>query len=147
MRCSRSPVQTPAEPGEFEGPILFCIRMAHYSSGEAGWFSARTLSFHHCSLASGCMWSWFADSISALVGFIRALRFPPTPKNRNPFIFLVDSSGLSLCKQTLFGCLRLNYLCVCCGYHTGVPWEPSWLEVARYKTANYYYSLLCWEIL
>ena len=31
------------------------------------------------------------DSIPALVGFLRALRFPPTPKNRNPFIFLVHS--------------------------------------------------------
>ena len=29
------------------GPFLFCIRMAHYSSGaRGGWFSARTLSFH-----------------------------------------------------------------------------------------------------
>ena len=34
--------------GDFVGPILFCIRMAHYSSGEVGWFSARTLSFQ-CS--------------------------------------------------------------------------------------------------
>ena len=50
LRCSRSPVQTPAGPGvDFVGPILFCIRMAHYSSGEAGWFSARTLSFHKYS--------------------------------------------------------------------------------------------------
>ena len=30
-------------PGDFVGPILFCIRVAHYSSGEAGWFSASTL--------------------------------------------------------------------------------------------------------
>ena len=37
------------DPGDFVGPIPFCIRMAHYSSGEAGWFSARTLSFHQCS--------------------------------------------------------------------------------------------------
>ena len=35
--------------GDFVGPILFWIRMAHYSSGEAGWFSAPTLSFHQCS--------------------------------------------------------------------------------------------------
>ena len=56
-----------------------------------GLFSARTLSFHQMQLASGCMWIWFADSIPALVGFLRALRFPPTPKNRNPFIFLVNS--------------------------------------------------------
>ena len=54
----------------------------HNTPGEASWFSARTLSFHHCSpmqLATGCMWIWFADSIPALalVGFLRALRFPP----------------------------------------------------------------------
>ena len=34
---------------DFVEPILFCIRMAHYSSGEAGWFSVRTLSLHQCS--------------------------------------------------------------------------------------------------
>ena len=49
LRYSRSPFQTPAGPGDFVGPILFCIRMAHYSSGKAGWFSAQTLSFHQCS--------------------------------------------------------------------------------------------------
>ena len=35
--------------GIFVGPILFCIRMAHYSGGKVGWFSARTLSFHQCN--------------------------------------------------------------------------------------------------
>ena len=44
-----TPVQFLAGPGNFVEPILFCIRMAHYSNGEAGWFSARTLSFHQCS--------------------------------------------------------------------------------------------------
>ena len=28
--------QTSLGPGDFVGPVLFCIRMAHYSSGEAG---------------------------------------------------------------------------------------------------------------
>ena len=49
LRCGRSPVRTPAGPGDFVGPIPFCIGMANYSSGEVGWFSARTLSFHQCS--------------------------------------------------------------------------------------------------
>ena len=34
--CSRSPVQFLAGPGDFVGPILFCIRMAYYSSGKVG---------------------------------------------------------------------------------------------------------------
>ena len=37
------------------------------------------------------VFGWFADSIPTLVGFLRAIRFPPTPKNWNPFIFLVHS--------------------------------------------------------
>ena len=41
--------QFQAGPGDFVGPILFCIRMAHYSSGKAGQFSARTLSFYQFS--------------------------------------------------------------------------------------------------
>ena len=83
-----------------------------------------------------CMWICFADSISALVGFLRALQFPPTPKNQNPFIFLINSSGLSLCVQSLLGCLRFDYLCVRCGCHTAAPWEPSGLEVTRYKNCK-----------
>ena len=40
-----------------------------YSSGEAGWFNARTLSFHQCSLPVVVCECGFADSIPALVGF------------------------------------------------------------------------------
>ena len=79
-------------------------------------------------LASGCMWIWFADSIPALVGFLRALRFPPTPKNRNPFIFLVNSFwSLVVCIKP--ACLPEVWLpiCVRCGCHTAAPWEPSGL--------------------
>ena len=47
--------------------------------------------FPFTNAASQCMWIWFADSPPALVGFLRALRFPPTPKNLNTFIFLVHS--------------------------------------------------------
>ena len=48
--------------------------------------------------------------------------------NRNPFIFLVHIvSGLSLCVLRLLVCLRLNYLCVRCGWHTAASWEPSGL--------------------
>ena len=93
----------------FLGPILFCTRMAHYSSGKAGWFSAWTLSFHQCSYNSGCMWIWLAVSIPALVVFLLALQFPPTLKNLNPFIFLVHSFWpLVVCTKT---CLAA-YVCV-----------------------------------
>ena len=37
-------------------------------------------------VASGCTWIWFAESTPALVGFLRAIRFPPSPKNQNPSI-------------------------------------------------------------
>ena len=37
------PGSNPYRAKGFEGPILFCIRIAHYSSGETGWSSARTL--------------------------------------------------------------------------------------------------------
>ena len=92
-------------------------------------------------LASGCMWIWFADSLPALVGFLQALRFPPTPKNRNPFIFLVNSSGLSLCVQSLLGCLGFNYLCVCALRlsHSGALWTQWVGSRVVTKTANYYY--------
>ena len=56
-------------------------------------------------LASGCMWIWFADSIPALVGFLRALWFPPTPKNRTPshkILFRISGYSLWGC---VCGCL------------------------------------------
>ena len=94
------------------GIILFGIRMAHYSSGEAGWLKCSNTFLLPMQLASGCMYVWFADSISALLSFLRVLRFPPTPKNRNPSIFLVHSFWfLVVCVQSLLGCLGLNYLC------------------------------------
>ena len=74
-------------------------------------------------LASGCMQVWFADSIPALIVFLWVLRFPPTPENRNLFIFLVHSFWfLVVCK------LGLNYLCVRCGCPTAVPGEPIGLK-------------------
>ena len=78
-------------------------------------------------LASGCMWIWFVDSIPALVGFLRALRFPPSPKIGILSYFWSTVSDLSLCVYSLLVCLRLNYLCVRCGCHTAAPCEPSGL--------------------
>ena len=51
-------------------------------------------------------------------------------KNRNPFIFLVNSIWfLVVCSklQSLLGCLGFNYLCVRCGYHTTASREPCGL--------------------
>ena len=82
LKCSRSPVQFSAGPGDFVGPILFCSRMAHYSSGEAGWFSARTLSFHQCSYSQWLCVNLVCRFHTRPVGFSRdllSLRFPPTP--------------------------------------------------------------------
>ena len=91
-------------------------------------------------LASGCMWIWFADSIPALVGFLRALRFPPTPKNRNPFIFLVNSFwSLVVCIKP--ACLPEVWLPMCALRlsHSGAL-RTQWVDMSRVtKTANYNY--------
>ena len=102
------------------------------------------------------MWIWFADSISALVGFLRALLFPPTPKNRNPFMFLVNSSGLSLYVQSLLGCLGFFLfssflffsffflpLCALRLSHSGA-FRTRWVRsrALQKKMANYYLLLL-----
>ena len=34
-------------------------------------------------------------------------------------------SGITLCVQSLLDWLKFNYLCVRCGCHTAVSWEPS----------------------
>ena len=91
-------------------------------------------------LASGCMWIWFADSIPALVGFLRALRFPPTPKNRYPFIFLVNSFW-SLVVRIKPACLPEVWLPMCALRlsHSGAL-RTQWVDTSRVtKTANYYY--------
>ena len=132
------------EQGIFVRPILICIREAHYSSGKAGWFSARTLSFHQCS---GCMWIWFADSIPALVGFLRALRFPPTPKNRYSSIFLVRSFwSLVVCilPSLLVVCIKLpasgliTYVCAAAVTQRRLE-NPLGCKSRVTKTENYYY--------
>ena len=95
---------------------------------------------------------WFTDSIPALVGFLRVLRFLPAPKNRNHSIFLVHSFWfLVVCVQSLLGCLVFNYLCVRCGYHTTASREPCGLIsrtlqkllitviIHYYHTWRYYY--------
>ena len=91
-------------------------------------------------LASGCMWIWFADSIPALVGFLQALRFLPTPKNRNPFIFLVNSFwSLVVCIKP--ACLPEVWLPMCTLWlsHSGAL-RTQWVDMSRVtKTANYYY--------
>ena len=88
-------------------------------------------------LASGCMWIWFADSIPTLVGFLRALQFPPTPKNRNPFIFLVHSFwSLVVCIKP--ACLPEVELPMCAlrlSHHGAL--RTQWVDMSRVtKSAN-----------
>ena len=97
-------------------------------------------------LASGCMWIWFADSIPALVGFLRALRFPPTPKNRNPFIFLVNSFwSLVVCIKP--ACLPEVWLPMCALWlsHSGAL-RTQWVAMSRVTITAYYYYYwpTCW---
>ena len=90
------------------------------------------------------MWIWFADSIPALVGFLRLLQFPPTPKNRNPFIFLVNSFwSLVVCIKP--ACLPEVWLPMCAlrlSHSSAL--RTQWVDMSRVtKTANYcYYHIL-----
>ena len=96
------------------GDIIFFI-----SNGEGGWKIQESLDImlifvlEPMQLASGCMWIWFADSIPALVGILRALQFPPTPKNRNPLTFMVHSFWSSRCvyKAWLSAWGWITYVC------------------------------------
>ena len=67
----------------------------------------------------------FANSIPALGGFLRALRFPPTPKNRNPFIFLVSHC---VYKAYLAASDLITYVCT--------PPSPS---SSSSSSSSYYY--------
>ena len=82
----------------------------------------------------------WAEYIPALVGFLQALRFPPTPKNRNPFIFLVHSFwSLVVCIKP--ACLPEVELPTCALRlsHSGAL-RTQWIDLSRVsKTANYHY--------
>ena len=100
-------------------------------------------------LASGCMWIWFADSIPALVGFLRALRFPPAPKNRYPFIFLVNSFwSLVVCIKP--ACLPEVWLPMCALRlsHSGAL-RTQWVDMSRVtkncKLGGHCSNSVCWD--
>ena len=60
-------------------------------------------------LASGCMWIWYVDSIPALVGFLQALRFPPTLKiGILPYLLIVRQSTLIHSRSQSAGYLILK---------------------------------------
>ena len=81
----------------------------------------------------------FAEYIPALVGFLRALRFPPTPKNQNPSIFQSIVSGLTLSVQDCLASQGL-IICVCAVAVTQQRLEnPVGCKLRVTKTANYYY--------
>ena len=111
--------------------------MVHYSSGEAVWFSARTLSFTNAA----SQWLYvnlICRFLSALVGFLRALRLPPTLKNRNPSIFPVSRCVYKAC---LAASGLITYVCAAAVTQRRL-WEPSELEVAHYKTLQIIILLL-----
>ena len=107
LACSAVGPQFNSQQGHgiLKGPILFSIRMAHYSVGKTGWFSSSNTFLSPVRPASGCMWIWFANSIPALVGFLWVLRFPLTPKNQNPSIFLVHSLWYHVVCTSLLDCM------------------------------------------
>ena len=105
------------------------VKMTFLSSGKASWLSAWTLSFHQCNKPVVV-----CDSIPALVCFLRVLWFPPTPKNRNPSIFLVHSFWfLVVCVfKACLATFGFNYLCV-------LRLSTQLVDKCVTKTANYYY--------
>ena len=121
----------------FHWPIPFCIRMAHYSRGKAGWWSTVNTSLSPMQLASGCTWIWFVDSIPVLVGFLRVLRFPPTSKNRTSFhYFLVIvpvRCVVGVCKRP-----RIPS-CVSAAADTQQRLETYGWLARRINTLHYYY--------
>ena len=121
----------------FVGPILFCIRMVHYSSGEAVWFSARTLSFTNAA----SQWLYvnlICRFLSALVGFLRALRLPPTLKNRNPSIFPISRCVHKVC---LAASGLITYVCAAAVTQRRLGNPVSWKSRIT-KPANYYFIII-----
>ena len=97
---------------------LFCSASAWHTTPVARRVSLVLEHFPFTNaVASGCMQIWFADSIPALVSFLRARRFPPTPTNRNPSLFWSIVSGLTLCVQDCL--VALVFIArVCAAYAT-----------------------------
>ena len=93
---------------------------------------------------------WFADSIPVLVGFLRVLQFPPTPKIGILPNFWSIISGFSLfVYKACLAAFGFNYLCVRCGYHTTAPREPSRLisrALQKLLIIIYYLTLIVQQI-
>ena len=90
------------------------------------------LSLHQCSLASGCMWIWFADSILSLVGFLYALQFPPTLKIRILSYSWSIVADLSLCvKACLSAWGLITY--VCTTEFTQCASRTHWVDMSHVK--------------
>ena len=86
---------------------------------------------------------FYTDSIPAMVDFLWSLRFPPTPKNRNPFIFLVHSFwSLILCTKPAW--LPQVYLPMCklqLSHRRAL--RTQWVDMSHVtKTSNYYYNII-----
>ena len=105
------------------GPILFCIRMVRWVGLVLKHFPLTDVTSQWLYVSLVCR---FHTHLGA--GFLRVLRFPPTPKNQNPSIFLVHSFlFLVVCvyKACLAASGLTTYMYV--KYHTTAPREPSGL--------------------
>ena len=108
MRCSRSPVQFRSGPGDFVGPI--CSVSGRHTTPVVRWVGLVLKHFPFTNAASQWWFvNWFADSVPALAGFLRALWFPPTPNTQNPSIFLVHSFWSHIVCTSLLGCSRQGH--------------------------------------
>ena len=106
----------------FLGPIWFYIRVAHYSCGKAGWFSARTLSFHRCN--KSVVVCEFGIPFHTRLGRFSPgnLVFSYNLKSKSFHIsapyFLVSRC---VCSKPAWLPSGFPCLCVRCGYHTTKP--------------------------
>ena len=112
--------------------------MAHYSSGEAGCLVLEHFPFTNA--ASQWLYVNLVCRFHTRLGrFSPGTPVPPTPKNRNPFIFLVNSFWSLVCIKS--ACLPEVWLLMCALRlsHSGAL-RTLWVDMSRVtKTANYYY--------
>ena len=124
-------------------PVLFCSVSRWHTTPLAKQVGLVLKHFPFTNAASQRLYVTLVCRFHILLGrVLRALRFPPTPKNQNPFIFLVNSSGLLLCVQSLLGCLGFNYVCAVAVTQRCLKNPVGWKSRVT-KTANCYYYHLC----
>ena len=120
---------------------LFCSESGWHTTPVARRVGLVLEHFSFTNAASQWLYVNFVCRFHTRLGrFPRALRFPPTPKNRNPFIFLVHSFwSLVGCPKPV--CLPEVQLPMCALQlsHTGAL-RTQWVDMSRVtETANQLY--------